>query len=84
MDLLDQSCGDKLCLKSVLIEYAQESIDPSSLQNMMETICLFYTDFLKSLYNVNSALDLNSKSKNTLMSKLTASLKTRVTQTDGY
>ena len=42
----------------VMVEYVSETLDLDSKKAMFSKICVFYTEFLKALYQQNGAVDL--------------------------
>ena len=50
LNFLSDDSNDKIALTNYLVEYVSETLDENSKKEMFTKICVFYTEFLKTLY----------------------------------
>ena len=55
LDFLSSS-EEKVSLTAHLIEFVKDTMNPTSRKDFMSSICEFYLEFLKELYQANSAV----------------------------
>ena len=48
---------DKIKLMNYLVEYVSETLEPLSKKDIFTQISVFYTEFLKTLYEYNGAIE---------------------------
>ena len=50
LNFLSDDSNEKIALTNYLVEYVSETLDENSKKEMFTKICVFYTEFLKTLY----------------------------------